>query len=208
MLANSGYIMDGLVLWLDAIDKGNITGAWVDRAAGHIFAASGNVAFGTNYIQLDGSSWLSSSETFNLPSPENGTIEVALSDFLANNNMLIYMPPDNTGKIAFGLLSGKGVIWSASAGYMAPVALTSGFKTASVTKDLFVADGDAGTFDISDTRYWSGISNTSYIGGRASGSYFTGKVHAIRIYNRHLTPAEMLQNQRLDNKRYNLGLTI
>ena len=37
---------------------------------------------------------------------------------------------------------------------------------------------------------------------------FKGTIYAIRIYNRQLTAAEMLHNQRIDNARYNMGLTI
>ena len=37
---------------------------------------------------------------------------------------------------------------------------------------------------------------------------FTGKIYAIRIYDTILTEAQILANQRLDNQRFNLGLTI
>lgn len=38
--------------------------------------------------------------------------------------------------------------------------------------------------------------------------FFGGTIYAIRIYNRILTEAEMRQNQRVDNARFELGLTL
>ena len=38
--------------------------------------------------------------------------------------------------------------------------------------------------------------------------FFKGTVHAIRVYDTILTMAEMLANQKVDNQRFNLGLTI
>ena len=39
-------------------------------------------------------------------------------------------------------------------------------------------------------------------------SVFKGNIYAIRIYRGHLTAAQMLANQKVDNERYNLGLTL
>lgn len=39
------YIADGLVLWLDGIDKGDVPNCWIDKIAGHIFTASNGVTF-------------------------------------------------------------------------------------------------------------------------------------------------------------------
>lgn len=39
-------------------------------------------------------------------------------------------------------------------------------------------------------------------------SVFKGNIYAIRIYSGHLTAAQMLANQKVDNERYNLGLTL
>ena len=37
---------------------------------------------------------------------------------------------------------------------------------------------------------------------------FNGIIHSIRIYNRSLTLEERLYNQKVDNIRFNLGLTL
>lgn len=38
--------------------------------------------------------------------------------------------------------------------------------------------------------------------------FFAGTIYAIRIYDRYLTADEMIANQKIDNERYNLGLTF
>ena len=47
------------------------------------------------------------------------------------------------------------------------------------------------------------------IGGRVDGSNvvtFKGDIHAIRVYNRLLTEAEILHNQNIDIQKYNIPI--
>ena len=57
-----------------------------------------------------------------------------------------------------------------------------------------------------------GATNVIRIGkgtsGGASSNYFTGNLYSIRVYNRKLTQEEMLKNQQVDNKRFNLLLSL
>ena len=57
---------------------------------------------------------------------------------------------------------------------------------------------------------WTAVSSTT-IGGRAGSAshyYANAKIYSIRIYSKKLTEAEMLNNQKVDNARFNLGLNI
>lgn len=58
------------------------------------------------------------------------------------------------------------------------------------------------------TSYAPNSSGYISIGARQYGNHFPfrGILHSIRIYNRFLTPEEILNNQRIDNQRFNLGI--
>lgn len=199
------YITDGIVLWMDGIKKGNVTGAWVDQIAGHVFQGVNNPEFGSDYIATDatGNSYLTNTS---LPpySSENATIEIALSDH-DNSTQLVFMPQTGSGGVAFGLYKSGTIIWSSDT--RRPMVTASDVKTASVNIRNVVVNGIAAA-KAGGNVWVGGSSGTSFIGRRATGNPYTGKIHAIRIYNRILTQEEMLFNQRIDNKRFNLGLTI
>ena len=198
------YIADGLILWLDGIKKGSTSGTWTDAAFEHQFVATENVSFGGDYIQLNGNTNCYLSNTsFIPPSSGNGTIEVVLSDFVMGT-ALVYMP--NESRIAFGTYLTKGIIWAADG--TRPVVLANNFRVASITSESAIVDGQSAQFDASDARYWGGATSTNLIGKRSSGNPFSGKIHCIRIYDRHLSTDEMLYNQRVDNERFNLGLSV
>lgn len=199
------YITDGLVLWMDGIKKGNVTGAWVDQIAGHVFQGVNNPEFGSDHIATDAAE-MSYLMNTSLPPyrSENATIEIALSDH-DNSTQLVFMPQTGKGGVAFGLYASGRIIWASDT--RRPMVIASDVKTASVNNSNAMVNGIAAA--TGGSNVWvGGSSGTSYIGRRASGNPYTGKIHAIRIYNRILTPEEMLFNQRIDSKRFNLGLTI
>lgn len=198
------YIRDGLVLWLDAIDKGSITGSWVDKIGGHVFQGVNTPVFGSDYVatsQSDGSYLIN--DTFSAYSSAEATIELAISDH-TDTTQLVFMPKTSVGGIAFGLYNNTGVIWSSDS--RRSIVTATGIKTASVRLDLAVVNGLSAT--MSGGNVWGGGNVYNYIGRRKSGNTYTGKIHAIRVYNRQLSESEMLHNQKLDNKRFNLGLSI
>lgn len=209
------YVMNGLVLWLDGIDKGNVSGSWVDKISGYVFEGVNNPTFGDNYVATSAinDSYLLNSD-FNTPLSETGTIEVCVSDFSVSGNQLIYMPAEIAGepvsfsyKLAFGMYSGNAIIWTASAKSRPMVSFTQGFSVVSTNGTVSVVDGQEKQLS-TNASYWGSQNQKNYIGRRYSGNGFTGKIHAIRIYDRQLTADEMIYNQRIDNKRFNLGLTI
>lgn len=205
---NGGYVRSGLVLWMDGIDKGSTAGVWTDKAAGHVFESVNGFTNGENYVGLSAaSSQYLRNASFTSPESHAGTIEVVISDYDAKS--LIFMPKDYT-EMAFGITStGNKIITSTYAG-IKTINITFGAKIFSVCNDvLAIVDGTAATFNSGDA--WGSVDeNYNYIGRRNSSNNYqaTAKIHAIRIYDRFLTRSEILRNQRIDNKRFHLGLSI
>lgn len=205
LMQQESYIKNGLVLWMDGIDKGNISGSWVDKVSGYEFVGNNSPIFGENYVQTGGAnnSCLINT-TFIAPADGAGTIEIVAEDYSMSSNQIIYMP-NYSGGIAFGIYKNTGIIWST--GNAKIVMCPYGFKTISINIDRTLSDLNDASFS-ETTNNWSGYDTNNYIGIRSTGTPFTGKIHAIRIYSRKLSKAEMLHNQKIDNKRFNLGITI
>lgn len=201
------YIKDGLALWMDGAEKGNTAGAWVDRANGHVFTSVNGFTNGADYVGLDGAlnQYLRCS-TYEGEDADTGTIEIVITDYTPRS--IIFMPMRNT-LLAFGLTTNGDRIICATKN-VKMVNIQSGAKVFSICNNVrAIVDGANATFGSNEA--WGSMDATySYIGRRnASSSYqATAKIHAIRIYNRHLSEAEILHNQRIDNVRYKLGLSI
>lgn len=199
------YVTDGLVLWLDGIDKGPDNTAWVDKVSGYSFANNG-ATFNNNHVSFDGNDYLSTT-SYSAISSSTGTIEVCFEDGAGSSKTSrILFFPKNEAALAFGIVvSGntKKIIWSynSSRSMYIPVP-TKG--TVSVSTARAISNGS--TMTASGSDYWSGTKGTTYIGRRPSGNYFTGKIYSIRIYNRKLTESEVLNNYAVDNERFELGL--
>ena len=202
------YVKNGLVLWLDGIDKGNVSGSWVDKVSGYEFAGVNNPTFGTDYVELDRKTNYLVNSDFSPPTSSNGTIEVVATGYtyVSGRYQLLFMPKIiDGGGIALGLY-GLNVIWSTS---VKPILENGvGFEVLSVNEDRALSDGTSLSFS-TNTNNWGSANTNNYIGCRAgTGVFYGGKIHSIRIYNRKLTADEILNNQRVDNKRFNLRLNI
>lgn len=211
LMTDSGsYIKDGLVLWMDGIDKGNVSGAWVDKVAGHIFTNENGFTDGSNYVGLNGlQTQYFKNTTFPAQVRSTSTIEAVMKDY--SNPGILFMP--KSSGIAFGVrASGVTILWTAgNTGNENPVDFTGSPIVFSINHNVAIFDGAEQTF-WPTSNGWAGPDSNNYIGTRyTSGAFsttFTGKVYSLRIYNRLLTKEEILHNQRIDNRRFNLGLTI
>lgn len=211
--APDNYIKDGLVLWLDGINRNTDGNNWVDLISGHSFSNSG-VGFHSTYALFDGTSYLFNG-TFTPPLSENGTIEAVFEvdpDDLGSNHILFF--PKSTSSsdanIALGYNSSKKYIWSVRTG-RSMYNVDSGPTTISISLARAYSNGSQLTSGL--FNYWSVLDSgrTNYIGKRGGTSnqyYFKGKVYSIRVYNRQLTQSEILNNANVDNQRFNLGLDI
>lgn len=214
------YAQDGLVFQLDGINKGTTSGMWTDLI--------GNVAW-TNYgatsldncWQFSGTSYLSSLDMSEYD-VKDCSVEVCIESSLTSTNYIVF---SDGSKMTFSYVSRfKGSdLWSAR-GYSGP-GINNGSITMGSTSDtgngkrIVSINGTSGSSggmvngilrQSVSVHYGSGTK--AIIGGRWNNNAldipFTGKVYAIRIYNRHLTNDEMLKNQQIDNIRFNLGLTL
>lgn len=198
------YVTDGLVFWLDGIDKGGTT-AWVEKINNYSFENHG-ATFNTDHVYFDGvDDYLDSSAAATYVNMNNSyTIEVV---YEKEANGYIYQPKSGRYRVTFGFNADGGVIWQSGRGarplYNAP---SSG--SVSISNSRALANGTAMTS--TGSNYTSNSDSSSYIGRRsaANGGYFKGKVYSIRIYSRNLSEAEVLANLAVDNQRFNLGLTL
>lgn len=208
MTKQDGYITDGLVLWLDGIDRGNTENAWTDKIGGHVFTAENGASFTSNALRLSTAQWqYLQNSSFN---GEGGmTIEVACSKTRNNTAELVFFGK-SVGDIAFGFLGNNSICWGRGTAYKKPIYANSDISGAfSVNTDQGMINGTAAAKGSNDS--WVDANNSNNFVGRRgnnTGTYFDGDIYSIRIYSRNLTADEMLHNQRIDNARFNLGLTI
>ena len=215
----TGYISDGLVMQLDGIDRGGVSGQWKDLVGGKIVTLSGDYSEQTNYVEFPASTTPYGLGTFdsntNIKIEKSlGTIETACELTVAESvGRPVYSA--GNGYIGCSLASMYSDVqrpvmryYCASATmqlWVFPNTITGLKYTASANKDIAYCNGEAGS--LGSVSSWSSTPTPS-IATRGSGNPFKGKMYAVRLYNRLLTQAEMLHNQRVDNTRFNLGLTI
>jgi hypothetical protein len=103
---------------------------------------------------------------------------------LQNGNSVQFSRPENVGYLIGDILTNN---------------------TCSVNFELGISNFI--TLDDGDKEWWGGH-NECYIGRRSSlhPVTFFGEIMNIMIYNRKLSKEEMLHNQNIDNKRFNLRL--
>lgn len=198
-----GYVADGLVFQLDGIEKGTTdTSKWVDLVGGIVFTeANGSNVHTANHIHVDNTMRLVGNIMPTFPK-ETHTIEVAYSG--ANGwHAVLYLKQENVSAVAQSWIF-KGSIKN---GYQSTGAMSD--MLYSMANDVCVRKG----------AVVSTSANANSFGGRtypvinsmndtSQSSSVTQDIYAIRIYSRLLTTAEMISNQRIDNERFNLGLTL
>lgn len=205
------YIENGLVFYLDGINKGANANAWTDLIGGIVFQNSGATELANGWETGSGKKLINSGTVY-FPS-STCTIEAVM---IRNGNM-------SGGQIdVFNSLTGGATVLSfdASKIYMARAQSNGAINCTaqasyngtplplciSIRPGLAVVNGNSYT---SQTGSSIGTATYNSIGSRGNGNYpLVGSIHAIRIYNRQLSAAEMLYNQQIDNDRFNLGLNI
>ena len=212
------YIRNGLVLWLDGINKGGETGKWIDLIGGKEFVQTsyGKIVSGDNYYQftsetLNGSNYggFYRNATDISSNYKTDTIEIAFkrnsqgsicSMFYGGDGISFIIASSNT--LSYNSNADRNKRYTLGLEYQIPLIV-------SINNDRAVRNGTSLTTTSND--YWSLQSDMTTIGFREVSTNhrpYYGKIYSIRIYNRLLTEAEMLQNQRADNARFNFGLTI
>ena len=225
--------MDDLLLHLDGINKGENADAWTDLIEDLVFPNHGATAEEKGW-NLDGQDdWLGYDATsYNLPfNMENCTIEVCFYDKAINQGTGV--PGSTAFLCSFGAQTGTGsnqengayvnlcdssnskyingcYLNGGTNVYADPLVDTVAANTLSINKSNALHNGQA--LSSLGKNHWANVKGGRIIGvqNHTNGKqyYFNGKIYAIRVYNRILTPAEMLHNQHVDNIRFSLGLIL
>ena len=189
------YITDGLVFHLDGIDKGETQGAWTDLISGTVFegtAESQSNCFFFNNTYLSNSS-------FSLGANSDYTVEICYKETVNQNGVLFCSGNNSTGNIFVAphlqLYMQKG------RSYKYDRVINTKYSL-SINAERCIQNMVEKSYNKVGSAY---VNSRTNIGCRYSGGYnifFMGYIYSIRVYNRNLTEAEILNNQKVDNKRF------
>lgn len=201
-----GYIIEGLWLHFDGIEKGDNSDRWTDLIKGSYFTYTSHSTVDENSVAMDGSGFLTGSGTMGL-NAETGTIEACINRTNGSYGAAIIFAGGSKTNLSF-ITTGSGYAYKGAGSNNQYAATRTSKYTASINKERLL---------FNDTLYTTKSSNdfnlaTSYnLGGRydtGNKYYLNGKIHSVRIYNRLLNKGEMLHNHLIDDERFNLGLSI
>lgn len=218
------YVQNGLVLHLDGLNQGNTAGHWIDTVGNHDFVFEGGanaVSNGVEFLTSDDDAAVCEDE-YDIEYTQ-GTIEVCFTpgpDFDTENrsffvtnkeNQLCAMYQTKTKNWIFGIYKTAGKTIPAKR-ILQDIDFTKPM-TISENNDILIQNGVANNNTLGNARLAFDDYHSMRVGSAKPNntlwpSHAGATIHEIRIYNRKLTQSEMLRNQRIDNNRYNLGLTI
>lgn len=205
----SNYVQDGLVSHLDGIDKGETSSRWTSLVGSEYYTLTSHSTKETNAVVMDGAGFIKATNSVSVDF-SSGTIEVC-GEMLTTPSAAVIVLYGVANKLAFcvgtdSYFFGVGPTGSLLQWSIQPVSLF----TCSMNSIRCVLNGVSGGTLAANS--WG--TNVAYntIGGRdgypTSPRYANVRIYSIRKYNRQLTQAEILKNQRTDNARFNLGLNI
>ena len=213
------YISDGLILWLDGKVKGSTPDAWTDLINGIVFTKrAGGVTFNSDNVQFGSSNnnALYNTSVTNFGTSTSCTIEVCYRDIPTSGSRTAFYSYGTGGtSLGFQFVGGNRVAINVGNGGGKP---HNGVWTAETTGTYSISTARAYQNGVSkgftsDNSYQTRNAAASIIGGcgRGASTYYDclgGKIHSLRIYNRHLSEEEVLHNQSIDNTRFHLGLEL
>lgn len=213
IMANNtiGYVQDGLVLWLDGIEKGATNGDWVDKINNIRFVNNGK-AVSTQYgfdFPSTRDAYLEAESNTLIPY-NTGTIEVCYEAGIADTFMILFSSP-GIDNLCAGIRtnSGNNVVYASGASGRQGYTISNLFniRTLSMNSERCIANRQLYPA-MTTTSAFSNNANYQMIGARTgySTGWLYGKIYSIRLYNRILTANEILKNQKFDIERFNLSL--
>lgn len=206
----TGYITDGLVLYLDGINKGSTPNAWSNLVGDEVFENIAATSISDGW-RFDGSGGLTKSGPLvstdvGSDSPRTHTIEIVLDT--NNNKTMIMLASGNETGLVLGYYGSAGHIISGTSLVAYQTQVADKRRVLSVNSGQAMENGIV-LESVSETYFSGSVGNKSTIGYRDRYSVnnpFIGDILCIRIYNRLLTEQEMRHNQIIDNERFNIGL--
>ena len=209
-LTSKDYIQDGLVFQLDGIERGtNDLTKWVDIIGGqeYVTETGNNATWGNNHLITP---CLMQIENNQVIKYDNSTFEIAFYESTGSVNTILYINRNATATQGFGfgfygnnyLLTNSHIYHLTIPKTLAPLG-TIPYCFSYNGDGLLMVNGqvisNTGTVD-----YYTNSANFTKVASRGNG----GRLYCIRKYNRKLTQEEMLHNQKVDNIRFNLSLSI
>ena len=198
------YVQDGIILWLDGIENtrsGHNASAtkWEDlsgNARDYTYASTSVI--GDKYCKPN------NKLTNTKDRPTNQvTIEIVM-DFVSSGSSQMILPwGGNAYKTVWISSSGSPIYFSAgNSNASKGIAVRSGINTYAATSTSSMFFNGVSDTIVSGSATWQ--NGAHYIGYYSSSSPRTvsSKIYAIRMYNRALTAAELLQNAQIDRARF------
>lgn len=208
----TGYITNGLVAHWDGIDKNNNNDSWKwgDLVGGNVGSASKASIFnhGGDYALFENGNYLYL-QTYIPVTETNYTIEVCYEKSTSPTKEVLLISGKSSSD-AYAVFA----TWGANGDYIitgrneneTKCWVNSGVypQTVSVVNQQECVINSQSAMESTDTNYFTAKENVQYIGEGPAGYAFTGKIYSIRIYNRSLSHAEILNNQSYDKIRFGL----
>ena len=195
------YIQDGLVFWLDGSQE-IVSNSWTDIIGGIVFTADGFTK-GTYGYSIVGKG---AKTTSDLSFPyDTSTLEIVCVSPLRGNGMQVFYC-GKQNMISFQFFQGT-VITQIPSGKKYPYTTDLKMHSFSNSKNGFYIDSSPITSTVTDEISLDGTGTS--IGAKYNGTIvYSLEIACIRIYNRVLSQSEVLFNVKIDNERFNLGLSI
>ena len=206
------YVRDGLVAQWDGIDNAG-TGqhdsaatTWTDLVGGRNFTLH-DVAIGDRYLAFDGTKsygQLATGASDAFPSGVK-TVEIVIN--LGTTDGIALHGPNGSG-VTFGPWSGGYILINnikKGIGYDRPEldvdnVYATVYGSDNMPKDLNLNGASCSPGNADD--FWGAPDASAWLGRRSNGRYFKGKIFAVRVYNRALTPEEVTHNYKIDCERF------
>lgn len=215
----SGYITNGLVFFLDGKQLASST-KWKDIVGGKEFTLI-DCTVGTNGIVFNGTSSRGEYNGYITNNWENETIEVVFYGLESIKTKCLFSQPMVGGNAGIGLRFGDdgdvrlatGQVAQTHQWFRASIYKSANRISVAATQDItggVCCHNGSNVTSNSSSSYAKNETGITCLGCRKTTnpstfySPYKGTIHAIRIYNRKLTLAEMQSNQATDLTYYNL----
>lgn len=200
------YVTDGLVFWLDGIEKGN-TGDWYAAIGNAVFTLHGNVTYDNNGFVFGGTTSDYMTSPTILSYGADYTIEAVIRVDSSSGTQVVFMSGAASDTTQYTpMIAAYGYNSMLLLNRCGKVNTNAALRAISYNVSNCVINGTDATI-IAATDFWRCNGNTT-LGMERNRLPFKGKIYCIRYYNRKLSADEMKANQQIDNQRFNLGLTI
>lgn len=203
----SDYVSDGLIFHLDGIERGGTTGHWVDRIGSVDFTLDSGVVEQTDCIEV------SATNSYCARNSSYGNAETTADEYtiecvfkVDNNWSALFQPFLPVSGICMVYTNSRSRTSRGVRGSSSSTKQWSTYVFSKVANNTISINGSRAIQNGSTVSTGWVMYNdlkTSCVCGNLN-----GKMYAVRIYSRILSATEMLQNQQVDNIRFNLGLTI